>query len=317
MNAPWGLMTASLLIPAAFLLGVRFSRFWQAAVLWLCWPALIFFCTIVWEIFTRAPVPDLARTAFLAFSLISAIIILPWLLISAVVLSLAVGMRLIFRRSAPVPVAGTIVEPVEALPSHVAGPEPQSEPGIVDGLCHTSPDGRVQVILDPIEWSNTHWVNPPRVIDMISGEIVLDLWQTDWDAGVGFPGPHQVLLRCRRYQFGGGLTVVLNLAEGTYQILNVQNVGGPLPSAPLNQIAQGLDEASQCSAAATPGRAAPDITTAPSWRNWAKAIATVVGVLMVSGLTAVLTGGKGVGESTPAIVVPLGGFKPYDSNLGR
>jgi len=122
-------------------------------------------------------------------------------------------------------------------------------------------------------------VNPPRVIDLISGEIVLDLWQTDWDADVGFPGPHQVLLRCRRYHAGGGLTVVLNLAEGTYQILNVQNVGGPLPTAPLNQIDQGMEEASQCSAAATPGRAAPDITTAPSWRNWAKVIATVVGVL--------------------------------------
>jgi len=83
---------------------------------------LIFFCTIVWETFTRAPVPDLATTAFLGFSLISAIIILPWLLISAVVLSLAVGLLLMFRRSAPVPVAGTIAEPVDVLAFHVAGP---------------------------------------------------------------------------------------------------------------------------------------------------------------------------------------------------
>lgn len=38
---------------------------------------------------------------------------------------------------------------------------------------------------------------------------------------------------------------------------------------------------------------------------------------MVSGLIAVLTEGRGGGESTPAIAVPWGGFKPYDGNHGR
>jgi len=38
---------------------------------------------------------------------------------------------------------------------------------------------------------------------------------------------------------------------------------------------------------------------------------------MVSGLIAALTEGRGSGESTPAIAVPLGGFKTYDINLGR
>ena len=49
-----------------------------------------------------------------------------------------------------------------------------------------SPDGSIRVELAAVEWSNTHWVARPGVIEVASGRILLDLWGTDWDAGGRF-----------------------------------------------------------------------------------------------------------------------------------
>jgi hypothetical protein len=34
---------------------------------------------------------------------------------------------------------------------------------------------------------HTHWVNSPRVTEIATGRVLLDLWGTDWDAFVNFP----------------------------------------------------------------------------------------------------------------------------------
>jgi hypothetical protein len=62
-----------------------------------------------------------------------------------------------------------------------------------------APDGSIRVELVAVEWSNSHWVNAPRVLEAASGRVLLDLWNTDWDAEVTFPCPRMVALQLRRY----------------------------------------------------------------------------------------------------------------------
>ena len=62
-----------------------------------------------------------------------------------------------------------------------------------------APDGSIKVEIVSTEWSPSHWVDAPRVIENASRRILLDLWNTDWDAEVSFPRPRAVALQLRRY----------------------------------------------------------------------------------------------------------------------
>jgi hypothetical protein len=94
MDAFWGLAIASFLIPGASLLVASRARFRRTVALWLLWPALLFFVRILWETLTRPATHSPLSDALLGFSLLSAIVIVPWALVSAVVL----GVTLILRR---------------------------------------------------------------------------------------------------------------------------------------------------------------------------------------------------------------------------
>ena len=74
------------------------------------------------------------------------------------------------------------------------------------------PDGSIRVELAAVEWGNTHWVNSPRVIEVASDRILLDLWGTDCDAEASFPIERCVALDLRRYHFGGRCQAMVHLA---------------------------------------------------------------------------------------------------------
>jgi hypothetical protein len=59
------------------------------------------------------------------------------------------------------------------------------------------------VELEAVEWSNTHWARSPRVTEIATGRVLLDLWGTDWDAWPSFPRRQTVRLSLRRYHRGG------------------------------------------------------------------------------------------------------------------
>ncbi len=113
-----------------------------------------------------------------------------------------------------------------------------------------SPDGTIRVDLASEEWSNSHWVNAPKVIEIASGRVLLDLWGTDWDASVSFPRDGAATLACRRYHLGGSLSVTIDLVRGCYGIVLDPQAGGALAEAPLDGLAQGLEAASHRAAAA-------------------------------------------------------------------
>jgi hypothetical protein len=155
-----------------------------------------------------------------------------------------------------------------------------------------SPDGTIRVDLAAVEWSNSHWVNAPRVTDLASGKIVLDLWNTDWDAVPSFPANRRLRLECRRYHVGGGLAVELDLARGTYRIFVGSSHQDPLPEAPLAGIAQGMEAASRkvagTVAVARGHGASIEVTPLHALAAWRTALLMLVGALVLMALVAFL-----------------------------
>ena len=106
---------------------------------------------------------------------------------------------------------------------------------------HISPDGTIRIDTEAAEWGNSHWVYAPRVTDIASGRIVLDLWGMDWDATINWPGNRRVSLDFRRYHFSGDLTIELDLAQDCYRITREPGASGELPSGPLADAANAME----------------------------------------------------------------------------
>jgi hypothetical protein len=113
-----------------------------------------------------------------------------------------------------------------------------------------SPDGSIRVELAAKEWSNTHWVNAPRVIEVASGRILLDLWGTDWDAGASFPLDRCVSLALQRYHFGGSCQAML--LPATDQFVVFEDAPEPPARGPLSAIVPALEAAARRSSARAP-----------------------------------------------------------------
>ena len=109
-----------------------------------------------------------------------------------------------------------------------------------------APDGSILVELESAEWSNTHWVRSPRVTEIATGRVLLDLWGTDWDVVVSFPGSRAVRLGFRRYHYGGGAEVEIDLAGDRYVLFEKL---GPT-SGPLRDLPAALEAAARTEAAA-------------------------------------------------------------------
>lgn len=112
-----------------------------------------------------------------------------------------------------------------------------------------SPDGSIRVELAAAEWSNTHWVNSPRVVEVASGRILLDLWNTDWDAEASFPVDRCVALSLRRYHFGGDCEAMLDLSADRFVIYEDTE---PPTRGPLTALKPALEAAAARSSAQAP-----------------------------------------------------------------
>ncbi|MEO7323463.1 MAG: hypothetical protein ABIW82_01400 [Dokdonella sp.] len=103
-----------------------------------------------------------------------------------------------------------------------------------------SADGSSRVDLHSVEWSNSCWVNSPRVIEIASGRVALDLWNTDWDATVSFLDGSVVRLDMIRYRRGGNASLELDLAANTYRLHCVGRDGSADHSGDLKSLADAL-----------------------------------------------------------------------------
>lgn len=136
-----------------------------------------------------------------------------------------------------------------------------------------SPDGALVVDLVSIEWGNTHWVNSPRVTEIATGAVLLDLWNTDWDGMVSFPEDGTLALGLRRYHAGGGCSVVIDAAMRRYTITEPEEAAR---SGPLAEIVPALEVA----AASTPMERRPQIQPNP-FAAWRTALVLLLGTFML------------------------------------
>jgi hypothetical protein len=137
-----------------------------------------------------------------------------------------------------------------------------------------APDGSIMVELHAVEWSNTHWVRSPRVTEIATGRVLLDLWGTDWDAWPAFPRRRTVRLSLRRYRLGGDAEAEIQLAPDRYVVFEPagESVG------PLSDLPEALEAASRRAAAAAPRR--PRVTPLrPTLRSYFVALLIFLGTL--------------------------------------
>lgn len=177
-------------------------------------------------------------------------------------------------------------------------------------MLRLSPDGTIRVEIGAAEWGNTHWVHSPRVIDVPSGRVVLDLWNTDWDADISFPAPRRVRLAFRRYHEGGALSAVLDLERGTYQVVSEYGYEGPRPEAPLAGIVAGLEEAAARTVTASGWTAQKPFIQPNPWAAWRVALVIFVAAFAVIGAGAYLTERYQAAHRRPFVPDPMPRFEP-------
>jgi hypothetical protein len=100
-----------------------------------------------------------------------------------------------------------------------------------------SPDLSIRLEWLVDEWSSSLWTHAPRVTDVATGRILLDLWGTSWDAQTAWIGDNGLRLDLRRYDRAGAITVLLDPSGGTYRI------GADGRACPLTDVRQGMNDA--------------------------------------------------------------------------
>jgi hypothetical protein len=124
-----------------------------------------------------------------------------------------------------------------------------------------SPDGRIAVDLAPMEWRHGHWIHAPRVTDLSTGRVLLDLHGADWDATADFPAAGQVVLGLRGQATGASLALEMDLDFGTCRIRTGPTPREAWPAVPLDQAAAqiaaavaGFEAAAAARRPAAPGK---------------------------------------------------------------
>jgi hypothetical protein len=147
-----------------------------------------------------------------------------------------------------------------------------------------APDGSLLVELQSVEWGNSHWVRSPRVIDIATGRVLLDLWGTDWDAWPSFPRPRTVRLSFRRYHFGGAAEAELELGRDRYTLFESSG----LTVGPLRDLPRALEDAARRVVAEAPPRQMIP-PPRPTARNWLVALLILVGALALIAVATLVT----------------------------
>lgn len=101
-----------------------------------------------------------------------------------------------------------------------------------------SPDQTIRLDLLINEWSPSLWTHAPRVTEVATGRIMLDLWGTSWDADAAWIGTSGLRLDMRRYDRSGAFTILIDFAYNSFRIAKF---GGE--ARPLADIRRGMDEA--------------------------------------------------------------------------
>jgi hypothetical protein len=115
----------------------------------------------------------------------------------------------------------------------------------------TSPDGRIQVeflVEDELQisqWLRTRRIANPRVTDTSTGRILLDLWDSDWDADIEWPDYATLRLDLYIWDLRRSFVVLINAEYQSYCVLDKDGVWRPLACAEC-PVEDALQQALDC-----------------------------------------------------------------------
>lgn len=166
-----------------------------------------------------------------------------------------------------------------------------------------SPDGTIRVDLDAVEWSNSHWVLSPRVIESASGRVVLDLWHGQWDASIGFSGRRSVNLDLSHYR-GGMVSVDMDLLHDTYRIVGGRGLETHRSTGSLPGLAEALATlASLAKVQASAGPVAP-AGRVVAWRSALVILALTLAAIGAASYLSLRGDSVAGGTAVPLATVP-------------
>jgi hypothetical protein len=95
----------------------------------------------------------------------------------------------------------------------------------------TSPDGTLRVEFDVETGRMSHEINSPRVVSVPEGEVLADLWGTQWDASAQFEEPGTVRLSLRCYPGEKpGFALTIDARARTFRFADAPDEQHPLTS---------------------------------------------------------------------------------------
>ena len=95
----------------------------------------------------------------------------------------------------------------------------------------TSPDGTLRVEFDVETGRMSHEIYSPRVVSVPGGEVLVDLWGTQWDASAQFEEPGTVGLSLRCYPGEKpGFAVTIDARARTFRFADAPDEQHPLVS---------------------------------------------------------------------------------------
>lgn len=94
----WNLAAMAVAAAAVLIALVPARWLFRTMLLWLASPLPIYSGIIIWETSTRPTVPHLLSTALLGFSLMSAFLLVPWVMVSVLGFLFGFLLRGMFRR---------------------------------------------------------------------------------------------------------------------------------------------------------------------------------------------------------------------------
>jgi hypothetical protein len=89
-----------------------------------------------------------------------------------------------------------------------------------------SPDGRLRAIFQVVERMSGAWSHSPRIIDQTDGVILIDLWNSEWDAALNWQDDGKVRLDLSRHGRAEWCALVLDPETRTFELFDREGPWG-------------------------------------------------------------------------------------------
>jgi len=91
-----------------------------------------------------------------------------------------------------------------------------------------SPDGRLRAVFLVVERAPGVWSHSPKIIDQAGGGVLIDLWDSEWDAALDWLADGKVKLDLNRHGRAEPCALVLDPDTRTFELFDRDGSVSPL-----------------------------------------------------------------------------------------